>query len=305
MSKSTHTSDLHTLSVLEEIYQTNPSVGSDAVSRAPKVRRAIPWQRFAAPLAVVVGFFGVVLCLTQLTSNIRYPTSRLAKLPLPSLRDLQAQAGGNFGASATADTDGDGLLDVQEKQLGTSAYLEDTDSDFITDGAEVKADSDPLGPAGQNCGTSKAAAPSSPAPAVGNLVPVPTTPAVGAALSPAQLRELMLQSGMSSELLQGFSDQQLLEVYQQVKREEAGNVPSATSLGTQNSVGNLAPGSTSGVPSGQLNIPAGLDPKSMTPAQMREQLLAQGVTQDVLNQVTDEQLQQIMNEALKEIQSGQ
>lgn len=307
MPKFSPASDLHTLSVLEEIYQTSPPVEPEVVSRTPKARRAIPWQRMAGPSAVALGFVGVILCLSQLTSNIRYPTSSLAKLPLPSLRDLQARAGLNFNAAATADTDNDGLTNDQEQKLGTSAYLEDTDSDSILDGDELKAGSNPLCPAGQNCGTTSAAAASaSPSPVVGGQLPAPTAPVAGANLSPTQLRQLMLESGMSPELLQGFTDQQLLEVYQQVQREEASkNVPSATGLGTQNSVGSITPGNTGGAPSGQLNIPAGLDLSSITPAEMRKQLLSQGISQEVLNQITDEQLQQIMNEALIQIQNEQ
>ncbi|MCC7022440.1 MAG: hypothetical protein IT338_06415 [Thermomicrobiales bacterium] len=49
-------------------------------------------------------------------------------------------------AAPNADTDGDGLTDADEAQLGTDPTLADTDGDGIGDGEEVAAGTDPLTP---------------------------------------------------------------------------------------------------------------------------------------------------------------
>lgn len=46
--------------------------------------------------------------------------------------------------SATPDTDGDGLTDAEEAELGTSRTTPDTDGDGLNDGDEVAAGTRPL-----------------------------------------------------------------------------------------------------------------------------------------------------------------
>ena len=52
--------------------------------------------------------------------------------------------GGGGGGDDGTDTDGDGLTDYEEEQLGTDPALEDTDGDDRPDGEEVEAGTDPL-----------------------------------------------------------------------------------------------------------------------------------------------------------------
>jgi YD repeat-containing protein len=49
-------------------------------------------------------------------------------------------------ASASVDSDGDGLSDAQEVMLGTDPFNPDTDGDGFSDGVEVASGSDPLNP---------------------------------------------------------------------------------------------------------------------------------------------------------------
>ena len=49
------------------------------------------------------------------------------------------------GSSRGVDTDGDLLLDVREKELGTDPNNPDTDGDGYSDGEEVANGFDPLG----------------------------------------------------------------------------------------------------------------------------------------------------------------
>jgi hypothetical protein len=47
------------------------------------------------------------------------------------------------------DSDGDGLTDEEERQIGTDPFDPDTDGDGFSDGEEVQNNHDPLRPAGQ------------------------------------------------------------------------------------------------------------------------------------------------------------
>ena len=49
-------------------------------------------------------------------------------------------------AADNLDSDGDGLLDHEEKRIGTNPYLKDTDGDGIDDGEEIRLGLDPLKP---------------------------------------------------------------------------------------------------------------------------------------------------------------
>lgn len=53
---------------------------------------------------------------------------------------------GDVRQNGLTDSDGDGLTNAQEQQLGTNPNLADTDGDGYSDGNEVKAGSDPLDP---------------------------------------------------------------------------------------------------------------------------------------------------------------
>ena len=53
---------------------------------------------------------------------------------------------GGAGATGSLDTDGDGVTDAVEKEIGTDPKLADTDADTYPDGEEVAANADPLDP---------------------------------------------------------------------------------------------------------------------------------------------------------------
>jgi hypothetical protein len=111
------------------------------------------------------------------------------------------------------DTDGDGLSDWEELYVyGTSPYLEDTDSDGIPDKQEILAGSDPNCPGDRDCheeifvDTPKDEDPQIPA----------AMPEFGEDLSPAQLRQMLITSGMDKEILDAVSDEDLMSAFREM-----------------------------------------------------------------------------------------
>lgn len=137
-------------------------------------------------------------------------------------------------ALANADTDKDGLTDNEERSLyNTSPFLEDSDSDSLSDRQEIENGTDPNCATGQTCENQAA-----PLNAVSNVVatstinPVITTPETGATgddtlqlmmsgqANVAQLRTMLLESGADAKMLQQLSDEELLKTYQEMLAEQ-------------------------------------------------------------------------------------
>ncbi|TSC76136.1 MAG: hypothetical protein G01um101431_998 [Parcubacteria group bacterium Gr01-1014_31] len=256
-----------TLTVLEEIYRQS---GNGRAGSRPKANRRERF-RFAnvvAPLTIGFGVLTLVVGVVQLRASLRFPVARISQLAPPSLSDFTALNPASLALGEAPDTDGDGLTDLEEQALGTSAYLEDTDSDGQPDRAEVTAGTDPTCPEGQTCVT--AVAP--------EIAPTPAAiPSVGApGFDPVAVRDQLRRAGLSDELLAGFSDQQLEEVYREVVQEQA-------------SSGVAASGTAPSAPDGQPPTGDGL----------RQLLLQQGLPKETLDRLSDEQLQQMMLEALR------
>ncbi len=95
-------------------------------------------------ILVVLGVAGMVVFLRwQATRDLDVPPSTTGEAV--SERDrakLEAEEQARI-ASYPADTDGDGLSDVQEQQLGTDQRNADTDKDGATDLVEVLRQTDP------------------------------------------------------------------------------------------------------------------------------------------------------------------
>lgn len=118
----------------------------------------------------------------------------------------------SFGAVATdSDTDGDGLPDERELQIyGTSPYIADSDSDGLPDGQEVTAGSDPLC-AGSSCGALVQTAPPAGVGSAGTQLESTVDPA---SVTPEQLRQLLRDSGLSTEQVDSLTDEELAAAWQ-------------------------------------------------------------------------------------------
>jgi len=123
----------------------------------------------------------------------------------------------------TRDTDGDDLSDqIEQSVYHTSPYLKDSDSDGIDDKTEIARGTDPSCAEGQKCtGLPVMDSASSPS-ASGQLnlgtaesstATTATTQSGYSALTPATLRQMLKQSGMSDEDLNGATDTELMQVF--------------------------------------------------------------------------------------------
>lgn len=171
------------------------------------------------------------------------------------------------------DTDQDGLSDYDELNIyNTSPYLEDSDSDGVQDAAEVARGSDPSCPIGQNCfgfyevGSDQLVTPD-------NFI----NPLFTGEANADQLRQLLRQAGMSQQLLDSLSDEQIIETYQQSLTQD---------LETDQS------GQTLDLPVSKI--------EDLTPQQLRQLLLQAGISVDTLNQISDDELLQLVQETLQQ-----
>lgn len=142
------------------------------------------------------------------------------------------------------DTDKDGLSDWDElKVYNTSPYLADSDSDKIDDALEIKNGTDPNCPKGKECGSKILKPSNSPAGQVQNDggattgteataptgdSPTPPYPPLGQGgtdatlpenLSAGEVRELLKQGGIPDEQLKDASDEDLLKLYEEVRKQ--------------------------------------------------------------------------------------
>lgn len=128
------------------------------------------------------------------------------------------------------DTDADGLNDYEESLVYlTSPYLTDSDSDGVDDKTELTKGDDPNCPTGKECG------------GLANLADAQATLSASASAelkaqeqaalqqfmnpTPAQIRQMLLQSGIKPEDLEGIDDATLLELYRESLAEAQANLP--------------------------------------------------------------------------------
>ncbi len=195
------------------------------------LKQAPTWKQKAAVIFLAIfGVTAVILWVMQFRSGLVINKPAPQQQPQVQQVDLQKQ-----------DTDQDGLSDYDELYFyNTSPYIEDTDSDGITDKSEIDAGQDPNCPTGQDCFESSEFSSQSDGSSdinnTSNNMPNAQVPnaQTSQTFSPDQeqimnvlsgqadadiLRQFLGSAGMSSEMLEGISDEQLLEIYQSTATE--------------------------------------------------------------------------------------
>ena len=182
-------------------------------------KRLTTEQKFSVSLFVVFGLVALILSIVQVRRSLIYPfTSSVDDLVAvqnmfgPTDEELEEEA-------RRTDDDGDGISNWNEEQVfHTSPYLADTDSDGIADNTEIARGSDPNCPEGEDCAyslTTNASASdgfSGVSQGIGGGSGVmPLVPE----RSPEAIRTFLRAQGVSDADIANYSDEMLLEAYDQ------------------------------------------------------------------------------------------
>ncbi|HMB65420.1 MAG TPA: thrombospondin type 3 repeat-containing protein, partial [Patescibacteria group bacterium] len=116
-------------------------------------------QKGGVIVLVLLGLLVLIAWFVDFNKSIREPAviSENNNTPSSPEKESLCVSGdcSEEGGAPERDTDNDGLSDKEEiNTYGTSPYLKDTDSDGINDKEEVERGSDPNCPQGDNCGGS-------------------------------------------------------------------------------------------------------------------------------------------------------
>lgn len=186
------------------------------VEREPREHRAGAW------VLLVVGLAALGLGMYQWRGGIVKAFDR-GPSKFKSLEQLEQE---KLDELKTKDTDGDGLSDFDEIHVfGTSPYLADSDSDGISDKEELERGTDPNCPEDRECGPLGTdpfsnLGETEPRPAVGELE-APDLQIIEALLNPsaAQIRQMLLETGVDPEELRLIDDATLLDLYRESLKE--------------------------------------------------------------------------------------
>jgi len=187
--------------------------------------------------AGALAFFGVVIIFVWIANLKNSIVSPLAYKPGAGNDYESASCSGPdcpayIELLKNQDTDSDGLSDYEEIYIyKTSPYLEDTDSDGYTDKEEIDGGNDPKCPKGKDCSSSDLLnANASVSENAGGAIDLfPNSGAFSGSgmseseaekmlsgqMTAAELRRLLIQSGMDQSILNQISDEQLMQSFQE------------------------------------------------------------------------------------------
>lgn len=179
----------------------------------------------------------------------------------------------------TKDTDSDSLSDYDELNIyRTSAYLNDTDSDGITDNLEIQQGADPLCAKGSTCTPVQFISPGGADSTNPTSAPAPTA---------SEVRKLLKSQGATDADLAKYDDATLIELYNQV----AGQAPLADST---------AQPAADGAPSTSLSLTAEEKAQisKLSGNALREFLIKSGADEKILRKFDDTTLQNLVKQIL-------
>ncbi len=183
-------------------------------------------QRFGVGLLLFISVLLVAVSIFQFKSNIFSYGKRIKTDPLTNLSSAERDSA-EMEALKKADTDGDGLSDYNELYAyHSSPYMRDTDSDAIPDGEEVRKGTSPTCQEGKDClfNPIAAIAIASSTAAQASSGSVQPTPAPDqkidlSALTPQELRDALVESGVPAAQLAGVSDEDLMKLVKQAQAD--------------------------------------------------------------------------------------
>ncbi|PKM88267.1 hypothetical protein CVU83_01995 [Candidatus Falkowbacteria bacterium HGW-Falkowbacteria-2] len=179
-------------------------------------------QRTAFLLLSALSLGVFIFWIWQFNTNLTRPF-QVVETPVSSMDEFQ-------NALSDVDTDGDGLTDYEESNMyGTSPYLADTDSDGISDREEIERGTNPNCAAGTSCDLNYIPAQTN---SSNDLLPEPIQVNTDSAdedtlqlmmsgqADAGMLRALLKDSGVSADVINALSDEELISSYQGMLAEQ-------------------------------------------------------------------------------------
>lgn len=252
--------------------------------RQAKPTRGVVFAIFL--LAIFAAIFGVMRFRQQLYAQ-KNENKRRATLAQQTEQQSLSSAMNEALALQQKDTDDDGLSDYDElNRYKTSPYLKDSDSDTYDDNAEIASGNDPNCPKGQDCAIAAVPDIKPVQPQIQGIVPnVGTSPSpllqgegilagstVLPPFSPNTARAMLRQAGLTEDQIQKFDDATLKEMYDEAVAKTQATSPNPLLQG---------------------------EGASYTPAQIREILKANGISEQLLQGVDDATLKKLFEDAMK------
>lgn len=191
-------------------------------------------QKIAVAVLAVFGVFIIILWMVQLKNRINAPVILSTE---EDISQITSTDNATDESLKNKDTDKDGLSDWDElNTYKTSPYLPDSDGDGFSDKEEIKNGKDPNCPAGKICSTVSTSSDLSNSEnnneaAVSTQTQESTTSTATSTgssaldsslqnLDAASLRQLLIDSGMQKEMLDKFSDEELMKTYQNTLKSQ-------------------------------------------------------------------------------------
>lgn len=219
-------------------------------------------------LVVLIGIGGTALGALNVRSSILRPYEYNGS-------DVSGQLSYNLNQNFentslnSIDTDGDGLSDDEELNIySTSPYLTDSDSDGVNDADEISFGSDPNCPSGNECGYEEVARINT----ENTQLPSNNSQSLSVNTTPSQLRDLLRSEGVSEEEINSLSDAEIMAVYYQTIEQQ--------------------------IPNNSVSVPS--DYQNLSPSEIRNLLISQGVDSSVLDDLSDDKIVEIYRQSLNE-----
>jgi len=199
------------LTILEEIYDQSQAKKPPQKKVKEYFQDSKRIERLLSGGIIFFGLAALVLGFFQFKHNLNRSFTPQEKSPV-SLGESGLTASQDLLGLSQKDTDIDGLSDYDELYVhGTSPYLADSDSDGTSDQKEIGQSTDPNCPPGQNCFALWGVDVSGSDQTQTSLDSLLLTDQ----LQGGQLRQLLIQAGMSESELAQFNDTELLAAYQE------------------------------------------------------------------------------------------